>query len=74
MLQVLALARRVEPHDRAELVLVGPQRHLACLAVLDPDDENASRPVRPSVSRFSSSRYWSGRTPIISRLERWMRS
>src|SRR5581483_3363233 len=36
--KVLALARRVESHARAELDLVRPHRHLARLAVLDAGD------------------------------------
>ncbi len=38
MPEVLALARRVEAHDRAELLLVRTHRDLVCLTVLEPDD------------------------------------
>ena len=60
---------------RAELAVVGAHRHLARLAVLERRrSRTSSRPVSPSDSRLSPGRNWSGRTPIISRFERWMRS
>src|SRR3954454_14849653 len=39
-----------------------------------PSTANSSRPERPSDSAFSPSMYCSGRMPIISRFERWIRS
>ena len=39
-----------------------------------PRIENSSRPVRPSDSRVSPGMNCSGSTPIIRRLERWIRS
>ena len=75
MAEVLALARGVEPHDRAER-RCSSARTVTSLAspFATPVIENSSRPVRPSDSRLSPGRYWSGRIPIISRFERWIRS
>jgi hypothetical protein len=35
---------------------------------------NVSRPVNPSDDALSPGRNWSGRTPIPTRFERWIRS
>ena len=73
--QVLALARRVEADARAELLVVGAHGHLASpRRSRRRSIENSSRPVRPSDSALSPSRNCSGRMPIISRFERWIRS
>ena len=74
MHEVLALARCVEAHDRAELDPVGTHRDLVRLPVLEPAIEYSSRPLSPSDSLLSPDRYCSGSTPIISRFERWIRS
>ena len=74
MPDVLALARGVEPEDRAELPVVGPDSDLARLAVLDAGDRELLAAGEPSDSRLSPGRNCSGRIPIIRRFERWIRS
>jgi hypothetical protein len=59
---------------RAELGVVGPHRHLARLAILNAEDGDCSRPVRSRECRVSPVRNCSGRIPIMSRFERWIRS
>ena len=47
MPEVVALARRVEAHDRAELRVVGAHRDLVRLAVLEADDREVLAPGQP---------------------------
>ena len=72
--QVLTLARGVEPHERREADVVGVHGHLARFAVLDPVDRELLAAGEAERLRLSPARNWSGRMPIISRLERWIRS
>ena len=69
-------SRGVSSRTRAaELLVVGAHRHLARLAVLDAADRERLAPGEPE--RLAASRRrrnCSGRIPIISRFERWMRS
>ena len=74
MPQVLALARRIEPDGGAELVAVCAHRHLGRLRVLDPGDRELLAAAQTERLEALAGRYWSGRMPIISRLERWIRS
>ena len=62
MAEVLALARRVEPHaSRGTRCRPRAPSPRAPRRSRRPSIENASRPVRPSDSRLSPGRYWSGR-------------
>ena len=57
MPEVLALARGVQPHRRAELDLVGAHRDLARVAVVDPRDREALASAEPE------------RLPVLARQE-----
>ena len=72
--EVLALARSVEPQAGPELVASARTVTSVASPFSTPVIENSSRPVRPSASAFSPGMNWSGRIPIISRFERWIRS
>ena len=74
MAEVLPLARRVEADARPELLVVGAHRHLARLAVLDARRSRTLAAGQPERLAALAGRNWSGRTPIISRFERWIRS
>ncbi len=80
MAEVLALARRVEPHARGEddrlAAVVGRGRDacLARLAVLQPLDRERLASGEAERLRARPSGYWSGTMPIPIRFERWMRS
>ena len=81
---VVDLDRAVEPGDRLERAAPAPSSARADdRQPLARGDEPArrgraivyvSRPVRPSEAALSPGRNWSGRTPIPTRLERWIRS
>ena len=72
--EVLALAWGVEADDRLELASSGLHRDLAGLAVLDSPDRELLAAGEAERLAALAGPYWSGRTPIISRFERWIRS
>ena len=87
MAVVVALARRVEAHpcrkaDWARWPVVGlgwivrgrDDRDLARLAFLEPFDVEALAPGEAERGRRRPPASWSGRMPIMSRFERWIRS
>ncbi len=82
---VLGLHRRVDPHDRRELDrrcrprsvavtgdLLGHRAVVELAQAGDREDLVAGR--ARALAALSPAGYWSGRTPMPIRLERWMRS
>ncbi len=84
MLVVQHFLRSVDAHRGVELLTVPSAFFARTFTVLpgakfsstsvSPTMSYTSSPVRPLVSAFSSSRNCSGRIPMPTRFERWMRS